>query len=103
MRSELNITEKIDRKRVFVGIATALGLLIMLSSYPAYAQRPDPRNKTRISDCRHEAPPGKALLQRRVDSGILTHGYMAERLLTQIANTSALKGGDIIICAEYGR
>src|SRR5215475_849834 len=100
MRSELNITGPARQRRAY---RFALGLIILsAASYPAFAQRPDPRYQTRISDCRHEVPTGKPLLQRRVDSGILTHGYMAERLLTQIANARVLKGGDIIICAEYG-
>ncbi len=63
----------------------------------------DPRYQTRISDCRHEPPPGVTLSIRRSDSGIIKHGYTAERLLTQSADASRVKGGDLLICTEYGR
>ena len=40
---------------------------------------------------------------RKTDTGIQTNGNKAERLLTYIANAPRLKGGDLAICAEYGR
>ena len=63
----------------------------------------DPRYQTRASDCRHQPPPGATLSIRRSDSGIIKRGYQAERVLTQIADASRLKGGDLLICTEYGR
>lgn len=63
----------------------------------------DPRHQTRASDCRHEAPPGATLSIRRFDSGITKHEYMAERVLTQSADASRVKGGDLLVCTEYGR
>ena len=41
---------------------------------------PDARYQTRPSDCRYEAPPGRALTVRKSDSGIKIHGYRAERI-----------------------
>lgn len=70
---------------------------------PANGQRVDPRYQTRPSDCRHEPPPGRALNVRRLDSGVITRGYSSERVLTQIADARLLKGGDLLICTEYGR
>lgn len=63
----------------------------------------DPRYQTRISDCRHEAPPGATLSIRRFDSGIRKHGTTAERVLTQSADARRVKGGDLLVCTEYGR
>jgi hypothetical protein len=59
--------------------------------------------QTRQSACRHEPPPGKPLSARTIDSGIKTHGYVAERVLTQSASAAGLNGGEILLCAEYGR
>ncbi len=87
--------------RLVIGLA----LVSALASFaqPARGQRVDPRYQTRLSDCRHEPPPGRALVVRRLDSGIITRGYTSERVLTQIADARLLKGGDLLICTEYGR
>ena len=63
----------------------------------------DPRYQTRTSDCRHEPPSGATLSIRRSDSGITKYGYKAERVLTQSADASRVKGGDLLVCTEYGR
>jgi hypothetical protein len=63
----------------------------------------DPRYQTRTSDCRHEPPPGATLSIRRFDSGVTRHGYKAEQVLTQSADASRVKGGDLVVCTEYGR
>lgn len=67
------------------------------------AQVGDPRYQTRVSDCRHEPPPGARLAARRFDSGIISRGYRAERLVNVSVDASRLNGGEIIICSEYGR
>lgn len=98
MRSVINTTLAI-LKRCLV-----LSALIVFAVTALQAQRsPDPRYQTRVSDCRHEPPPGRALLARRVDSPVSTRGYAAERLLTQIADTRGLSGGEVVVCSEFGR
>lgn len=82
------------------------GSLMLLAAMPDVTRAQgsaDRRYQTRTSDCRHEPPPGAALSIRRSDSGITTGGYMAERVLTQSADASRLNGGDLLVCAEYGR
>lgn len=64
---------------------------------------PDARYQTRPSDCRYEAPPGRALTVRKSDSGIKIHGYRAERIMTHVADAAGLEGGELIVCSEYGR
>src|SRR3954467_350801 len=88
---------KILQRALLVLVAGAFALST------ADAQRSDPRNQTRVSDCHHEAPPGRALLARRVDSGVTLRGYTAERVLTQIADTRGLSGGEVVVCSEFGR
>jgi hypothetical protein len=84
----------------------ACSLLTLRSLLPvaAHAQpSPDPQYQTRQSHCRHDPPPGTLLQARRSDSGIVTHGYTAERVVTLSADAGALRGGDIVVCTEYGR
>src|SRR5262249_21253716 len=81
----------------------AVALTLVSIQAPAHAQRVDPRYQTRVSDCRHEPPAGRALLVRKADLGISAHGYVAERVLTQTADTRGLTGGEVVICTEYGR
>src|SRR5215510_676819 len=90
---------------VALRMALMIGFAVVLLSVGerVCAQRVDPRYQTRISDCRHEAPPGRALLARKTDSGISTRGYIAERVLTQTADVRNLKGGEVLVCTEYGR
>lgn len=57
----------------------------------------------RRSLCELAPPTGKPLSARKTDTGIQTNGNNAERLFTYIANAPRLKGGDLAICAEYGR
>jgi hypothetical protein len=59
--------------------------------------------RTRQSDCRYEPPPGKPLPVRKSDTGIQVQGYVASRVLTQTADAAGLKGGELIVCSEYGR
>jgi len=101
-----NTGNKIKRRRAFAfRFVVAVAFVSALASFsePAQGQRVDPRYQTRLSDCRHEPPPGRALTVRRLDSGIITRGYTSERVLTQIADARLLKGGDLLICTEYGR
>jgi hypothetical protein len=63
----------------------------------------DQRYVNRASDCRTEPPPGVALQTRRTDTGIRTNGYVAERVVSSSADASALSGGEIVVCTEYGR
>src|SRR6266540_880668 len=48
-------------------------------------------------------PPGKPLPTKTTDTGIRVSGDRAERMLTYIADAPALKRGDLVLCAEYGR
>jgi hypothetical protein len=103
--SKNNSDKMKGRSATSFGLAVAIALVSALASFaePAYGQRPDPRYQTRTSDCRHEPPPGRALVVRRADSGIITRGYLSERVLTQSADARLLKGGELLICTEYGR
>jgi hypothetical protein len=64
---------------------------------------PDPQYQTRQSQCRHEPPPGTPLPVRRSESGVITSGYTAERVISLVADAPRLQGGDIVVCTEYGR
>ncbi|HEU5236892.1 MAG TPA: hypothetical protein VFU37_07110 [Pyrinomonadaceae bacterium] len=105
MNLEPNISEWTAPAPALVRMAALVAVALAFLSIhgPAYAQRVDPRYQTRVSDCRHEPPAGRALLARKADSGISTHGYVAERVLTQTADTRGLTGGEVVICTEYGR
>jgi hypothetical protein len=87
--------------RLTAGIVLASALLVV--SEHAYSQTPDPQYQTRLSHCRHEPPPGRPLVVRRSDSGVTRRGYLSERVLTQSADARLLKGGELLICTEYGR
>jgi hypothetical protein len=79
-------------------------VLLSLACQPVRAQdRADPRYQTRASDCRQEPPPGSPLPVRRSDSGITARGYTAERILTLAADAARLRGGELVVCTEYGR
>jgi hypothetical protein len=97
---EMDVSEMfavLIRRAVFcAGATVALAL-------PLYAQGTDPRYQTRESDCRHQPPTAKSLEIRRSDTGIRTHGYTAERVITLAADARQLTGGDILVCTEYGR
>ena len=91
------------RRRLWSTVAIGCALLATSMKQSAHAQPADPRYQTRTSDCRHEAPAGRPLLVRQTDSGITARGYVAERVLTQVGDASRLNGGELIVCAEYGR
>jgi hypothetical protein len=78
---------------------SALVLIVVTQQLTAQ----DQRYVTRASDCRTEPPPGVALQTRRTDTGVRTNGYVAERVLSLTADASALSGGDVVVCSEYGR
>lgn len=89
--------------RAFLLVHSIWVLVLCLPAGRLHAQGADPRYQTRASDCRHVPPPGTPLSVRRSDSGVTTNDYTAERLLTYIADAKRLEGGDIVVCAEYGR
>jgi hypothetical protein len=78
-------------------------LSLAVTTSPLVAQTPDPNYQTRRSQCRHEPAPGTPLTARRTDSGITTRGYSAQQVLTWSADATGLRGGDVVICTEYGR
>jgi hypothetical protein len=78
---------------------TTLALLVLTQQLAAQ----DQRYVHRASDCRTEPPPGVALQTRRTDTGIRSNGYVAERVVSSSADASALSGGEIVVCTEYGR
>ena len=95
-----------DCQRCLIGVFTcAMFVMVFVAGPKAVTGQGnrDPRYQTRTSDCRHEPPPGTKLLIRRFDSGITKRGYTAERVLTQSAAAVRIKGGDIVVCTEYGR
>jgi hypothetical protein len=101
-----NIGDRIKIKKIFsFRLTVAIAFVSALAPFadPTHAQSADPRYQTRTSDCRHEPPPGRALAVRRSDSGIINRGYVSERVLTQTADARLLKGGELLICTEYGR
>jgi hypothetical protein len=88
--------------RVLTSARSAIPALALIASSLA-AQTPNPDYQTRQSQCRHEAPPGTPLTARRTDSGITTRGYSAQQVLTWTADAGGLRGGELLICTEYGR
>lgn len=89
------------------GSATRLLLAVALVSAAALhaqgAPPPDPRYRTRTSDCRVEPPPGRALTPTSRDGSVRITGYTAEKVVTHTADARGLAGGEIIVCTEYGR
>ena len=67
------------------------------------AQSPDARYQTRTSDCVVQVPTGTPLAVRRTDSGVMSSGYRAERVLTFVGGAPQVTGGEITVCTEYGR
>jgi hypothetical protein len=82
--------------------AALVVVLVSISDRVLAQASADPRYQTRQSDCRHEPPPGAALSVRRTDSGITKRGYLAEQVLTLSADASRTKGGELLVCTEYG-
>jgi hypothetical protein len=90
-------------RRGFPPFIAWLSVLCLPATQAPAQPAPDARYQTRTSDCRHSPPTGTPLSVRRTDSGVITRGYTAERLLTFIADARGLEGGDILVCSEYGR
>lgn len=89
--------------KVQVPVCAGSAILALAVTSLLGAQTPNPDYQTRQSQCRHEAAPGTPLTTRRTDSGITMRGYSAQQLLTWSADASGLRGGDVVICTEYGR
>jgi len=99
------MTARSKRRSSSLVVARAVCVAMLYGAIDdVYAQgAADPRYQTRRSDCRYEPPPGTPLSVRISDSGVITHGRSAERVLTFSADPGHVRGGDILVCTEYGR
>lgn len=89
--------------RRFLGVGIIVLSTAASRATEAQVVAPDPQYQTRQSQCRHEPPPGTPLPMRRSDSGVISSGYTAERVISVLADAPRLEGGDIVVCTEYGR
>jgi len=81
-----------------------LAIPLILSLVPAGALRAqEDRYRTRPSDFRYGAPPGRPLRVRTSDTGIRIRGYVAGRVRTYTAGAAGLDGGELVVGSEYGR
>lgn len=95
---------KHETRRQFLEAASQTLAFVALPLGQTTANTQDPAYRSgRRSLCEKTPPPGKPLSAHKTDTGIQTIGSGAERVLTYIADAAKLKGGELMLCAEYGR